>query len=700
MRTLMLLFPALLATTDAWTEDHGANTGSGEQPLLEEVVVEASRAGLNALEIPVNTSILSRTDVWEFATKTTDEILRQVPGFNLLRAADSIASAPVTTTVSLRGLGGTAASRTLVLLDGIPMHSPISSEVYWARIPKHRINHIEVVRGGGANAWGNLSLGGVINIITDDPREDGLDFTGILSYPKTVDFALSGSQLTESWQLSADISHYDTDGYFNSPRDERTPIDERVSKKYDTVYGKAAYNIRDGVNVFFTGSLLDETRHGGTPKDVDDTEIWTIGTGLKADTADGSQWRANLFYEEMEDRDISTRVSRSGEQETITRLRLQPTSATGAGLVWSKMLGDSHNFTAGVDYRWTDLTIDDYGRYLEGAPTNLRTTAATQDMGGAFVQDTWMLGPRWQLNGSLRFDYVTNQAKAVSVDLASGEPAAGEVYDRNSETTVNPSVGLRYQIGDNASFRAAAYKGFRAPTLRELYRSNSTRFGVVVVNNPYLEPERLIGVEGGIDWRLSGNSLLRLTVFQNVVKDLIQNVTRGASGDEPAFVEPCGQLDPGQTCRELDNLGEMESTGLELEAKYQAGENWEFFLSYLYNDAEITKEPENPDIVGNQVRQVPKHSGTVKIRNSNEWFDATFTARYVGERFEDELNSLPAEDFLLFDLNVSRQMTESLQVFLSVENLFDETYEIRTTAAGATEIGRPRFIGLGLRYRH
>ena len=71
----------------------------------------------------------------------------------------------------------------------------------------------------------------------------------------------------------------------------------------------------------------------------------------------------------------------------------------------------------------------------------------------------------------------------------------------------------------------------------------------------------------------------------------------------------------------------------------------------------------------------------------------------MGERYEDDLNKLEVDDFLLFDLYFSRQMDDRTELFLSVENLFDEEYEIRVENNGSIEIGRPRFIGLGLRFR-
>lgn len=696
-RPLLLLTTLLMGPLSAHSQERGEQSATVDASPLEEVLVQATRSELAVLDVPVNVSVLSPTDVEEFAAKTVDEILRQLPGFNLLRAADSIAGAPVTSTVSLRGLGGTAASRVLVLLDGIPMHSPISSEVYWARIPKHQIERIEVVRGGGANSWGNLSLGGVINIVTKKPRKGGVDFTGILSNPQTTDVSLAASQVSDSWELSGEASYMDTEGYYSNPEEERGPLDEHVRKDYHTAFGKAAYRLTDEARMFFSSSLMDETRHGGTPKDVDTTEIWTLGTGLDIASHEGSRWRADVFYEEMEDRDVATRIS--GASETITRNRIQPTSSTGASLVWSRSLDGSHSVSAGMDYRWTDVSINDYQAYRNGTATELKITDASQDMGGVFIQDIWSIGSHWQLNGSLRYDYVTNEGSEQSVDLLTGERFAGDTFEKNSERTVNPNVGVRYRLNESVSFRAAAYKGFRAATIRELYRSNTTRNSVVVVNNPYLAPERLVGGEIGVDLTPSTRSLVRLTLFRNTVEDLIQNITRGVAGDQPAFVEPCGWLEPHETCSELNNVGEMQSTGAELETSYMAGRGWSFHLSYLYNNAEVTKDPENPQVVGKQVRQAPKQGWTFKVRNSNRWLDSSLIARYVGSRFEDDLNTLPVDDFLLFDVRFARDITSSTQVYLSVENLLDEEYQIRTTSAGTTEIGRPRFIGLGLSYR-
>lgn len=686
--SLASLFPAFLSASP-----------DGEISEIEEVVVEASRAKLTILDIPVNASLLTEQSVRESSWKPADEILRQVPGFSLLRSADSIAAAPTTSTVSLRGLGGNAASRTLVLLDGIPIHGPFTTEVFWARVPRHRIKHIEVVRGGGATAWGNLSLGGVINIVTGGPQDTGFVFDGLLGYPGTADLALSGSLVSGDWMVDGNAAWYDTDGYMNLPGYQQGPVDEEVRKSHGLVSGRAARRIGENTRLFLNASLFSEERHGGSALDVNETQIGTLGAGLETTTASGGTWRGQLFYEDSSLEDASVRILGDNESEILRAFEDRPASVLGAGLTWSRVLAQTHEVTAGADYRWADVTVDEWSGYVGGAPTQLLTTVSRQDMGGVFIQDNWNISDRWRANGSLRYDYVVNSGSSLDTDLVSGA-ATGEVfYPANSESTLNGSIGAVYRANDAVSLRASAYRGFRAPTLRELYHAASTRGGVILVNNPELEPERLVGLEAGVDWLPGDRTILRFTLFRNTVEDLVQNITRGKTGDLPGLVEPCGLLGPNETCRELDNVGEMRATGLELELDYRPSDDWLFQLSYLFNDTEITQAPGNPQLVGNRVRQAPEHSATARVRKQGQWFDTSLLARYVGERYEDDLNRLAVDGFLLFDLRFSRQLSESMELFLALENLFDEAYEIKVENNGSIEIGRPRFVGLGLRFR-
>jgi outer membrane receptor protein involved in Fe transport len=696
MTARFILLFTLLAPLAGYPGEAAPESGQAD---IEEVVVEATRAHQTLNDIPVNASLLTQRDVQETAYKPADEILRQIPGFSLLRSADSIASAPTVSTVSLRGLGGNAASRTLVLLDGIPIHSPYSTEIFWARIPRHRISRVEVIRGGGANAWGNLSLGGVINIVTDDPDQDGATIDGVAGYPGTVDLAVSGSRVSERGNLQGDASWYTTDGYFNLPKNQRGPVDEKVSKDHGQVSGRGAWAFSESLRGQAGFSVFTEERHGGSALDVNETDIWTINAGLEKQTAGGSRWNARAFYEDSTLEDASVRILGDNEAEVLRGFEKRPATILGTGLTWNLPVRSGHALTAGIDYRWSDVRVDEWGGYTDGVPGERLTTRSRQDMGGLFVQDTWRASEYWQFSGSLRYDRVVNSGNSETTELDTGAEIHAARYPSNTESTVNGNLGFRWRRGQNWTLRGAAYRGFRAPTLRELYHAASTRGGVILVNNPDLEPERLVGLETGLDLDLGDHAILRLTLFRNTVEDLVQNITRGETGDLPGIVEPCGLMDPNETCRELDNVGEMQATGLEIEAGYQPGPDWEFQLSYLYNDTEITRAPDNPQLDGNRVRQAPEHALTARARHSGRWFDTSLLARYVGKRYEDDLNRLEVDGFLLFDLRFTRQLNDRTEAFLIMENLFDEDYEVKVENNGSVEIGRPRFVGLGLRFR-
>ena len=112
----------------------------------EQIVVSATRTEMKLSEVPGGAVLAF---AYRFAANpalTTDDLLRQVPGFSLFRRSSSRVSNPTTQGVSLRGLGASGPSRAMVLEDGIPMVDPFGGWVYWDRIPRERTFQ----RGSGA----------------------------------------------------------------------------------------------------------------------------------------------------------------------------------------------------------------------------------------------------------------------------------------------------------------------------------------------------------------------------------------------------------------------------------------------------------------------------------------------------------------------------------------------------------------------
>jgi TonB-dependent Receptor Plug Domain len=146
----------------------------GEPISLPPVVVSAGRVEQRLSDVPTHTTVLTQDDIERSAAQTVDDLLREVPGFSLFRRSSSLVANPTTQGVSLRGIGPSGVSRTLVLLDGVPLNDPFGGWVYWSKVPLESIERIEIVRGGGSALYGNYALGGVLNIVTRKPQAIGL----------------------------------------------------------------------------------------------------------------------------------------------------------------------------------------------------------------------------------------------------------------------------------------------------------------------------------------------------------------------------------------------------------------------------------------------------------------------------------------------------------------------------------------------
>src|SRR6185437_13330204 len=101
---------------------------------------------------------------------TLDDRLHQVAGFTLFRRTSSWTANPTTEGVSLRGLGSTAASRTLVVSDQVPQNDPFGGWIHWNEIPALAIQRMSVLRGGASDLFGSSAVGGVIDVAPETPE--------------------------------------------------------------------------------------------------------------------------------------------------------------------------------------------------------------------------------------------------------------------------------------------------------------------------------------------------------------------------------------------------------------------------------------------------------------------------------------------------------------------------------------------------
>src|SRR5437660_6325392 len=206
------------------TTRHAAPTQTGEagiqlditlQPatVLEEITVTASRTDQRLGDVPASVSIVSSEDIRQSPAVVADDVLRRIPTFSLFRRTSSLSSHPTSQGVSLRGVGPSGVSRTLVLPDGVPFNDPFGGWVYWSRVPLDSADRIEVVDSSSSSLYGNYAMGGVINIVMSPAVRRTVEVKpqyGNRNSPK-VDFG--ASDVWGKVGASMDGSAFNTDGF-------------------------------------------------------------------------------------------------------------------------------------------------------------------------------------------------------------------------------------------------------------------------------------------------------------------------------------------------------------------------------------------------------------------------------------------------------------------------------------------------------
>ncbi|HWQ70492.1 MAG TPA: TonB-dependent receptor, partial [Patescibacteria group bacterium] len=656
-------------------------------------------------DVPANVTVITREDIEQSPARTVDDLLRQIPGFSLFRRSSSLVTHPTTQGVSLRGIGPSGVSRTLVLLDGVPLNDPFGGWVYWSKVPLESIERIEVARGGGSGVWGNYALGGVINIITRRPEARVAQLKVDGGTRNTVDTDLLVSHVTGPWGISLEGNFFDTDGYKIVKKSQRGKIDVNADSSHKTFNGRLEYTPSLTSSLFLAGTFFREDRGNGTPLQNNETETGYVATGGRMKTADGSDWQLTLFshLQTFDSTFSSATPDRNSETPALDQFDVPSTDA-GVNLQWSKRIFQSHLLTAGTDVRWIDGETNEYFTFNQTIKdfTRRRKAGGEQVLTGAYFQDIFTPAPGWQVTIAGRFDsWQSFDASRIERNKQTGAITRNNQFSDRDEFAFSPKVALLYHATDQLSLRSSFYKGFRAPTINEQFRPFRVRNDITEANAD-LNPERLIGGEVGMDYSIMRNLLGRLTAFWNEVKDPVVNVTKGVG--QGAVMEPCGFVPVGGVCRQRENLDRTRIRGIEAELEYHPLPRWAVSGSYLYNHTDVLSAPNQPELEGKRIAQVPRHQFTLKLGYTNPALvNVSVQGRFIGDQFEDDLNTLKLGDYFVVDLMVWRPIPlpklSAGEIFFAVENLFDRDYEAGKTADGIITTGTPLLVHGGVRVR-
>ena len=676
--------------------DAGAATSVSLEIVLqlasasEQVTVSAARTEVRLSETPGSTILLTNTDVAATPALRVDDVLRQVPGFSLFRRSDSRTANASNQGVSLRGLGGSAASRALVLEDGLPLVDAFGGWVYWDRVPRSSLANVEVFRGGASNLYGSDALGGVVQFITRQPQRPAFKLDTSYGNERTPDVSFWTGTRAGPWDLSLASEMFRTNGYIIVPTWQRGSVDTPANSEDATVDFTAGHQLAEKGRVFVRGSFYTEFRHNGTPVQTNDTRMGEGAVGLDQQfgSSDSLTLRAYGLVQGYDQRFSSVAANRNSE--SLTDLQYVPEQVLGGAAQWTHFLGKHQTLIAGLDLMEV-MGASDEQLFTTGTHTRNNASGGRQRILGGFGEDL-LRWNNWTIILAGRFDDWNNFNASSICTPVSGTCAASPsmLFPSRSDLAFSPRLSVLRALSPNVSVTGSMYRAFRAPTLNELYRSFRLA-NVLTQNNPFLNAERLTGAEAGVNVTTLDRKLeVRGTFFWSDIVDPVQNVT----------VNPTSN----PVLRRKENVGRIRSRGIELDGVLHVSRDIQISAGYDFTAATVvnyTVPPGEISLSGNRVAQVPRNVFTWEARYWNpRRVMVSVQGRFVGNQFDDDQNVYPLGRFYTMDLQVGRNLTRNVEVFAAAENILDERYNVANTptATGSLfNIGPPTLYRVGLR---
>jgi outer membrane cobalamin receptor len=635
-------------------------------PFFEAVNVTSSRTDSPRSDPTATVVVLTSSELMTTAANTLDDALKVVPGFTLFRRTSSRVSNPTAQGITLRGLGGTGSSRSLVLADGVPLNDAFGGWVYWDKLPQAAIDRVEVERGSGGDLYGADAVGGVVQILTLRPRRASaraLVEGGGLGTGRASLFAAGRNQ---GWDYNAAGQWFSTDGYRIVASDDRQtpgikgagPIDGRAGSSHQSALAFIGYEAANGWHAQVRANVFAEHRENGTPAVINRTAARQlsgeaaggVGRGLlSARVVGGTQGYDQTF----------SAVSADRSTQDLNRTQRVPTRFVGTAVQWTRSFGHN-NVLAGSEARFIKGDTQEI-RLTQGRILGASDDGGTQHVGSVFVQDTVAVNERLTIVGSGHADWwhTDSQNTDYNKTLAS----------------ITPRAAVSYRLGGTLSIRGSAYGGFRAPTLNELYRD--FRSGNTQTNhNEALAPERLKGADLGLLATRHAVSA-RITGFFNVLDDVITNVTLSTT--------------PSLITKQRQNADTLHSTGVEIEGDAHLGPTFSLAFTSAIVNARFRGDT---GLRNSRIPQVPEYNVGVTARYAQRAWTGSAQVRVTGSQFEDDLNQFLLRRATVVDLFGSRSLGAKASLFVAIENLFDDVADVGRTPV--LTIGLPRVARAGV----
>ncbi len=706
MKKWIAALPLLAMSAPVWAEapvdyrsaactepdENGESTCfSGRFPI----VVEGS-----ALADPVGDAAFSLVDLPDNPVVRLENSLRTIPGLQQFRRSDARSANPTSQGVTLRGLGGNASSRALLMLDGVPQADPFGGWVSWPGYDALKLNSARIRRGGGSGADGPGAIAGTIELFSDDV--DDLVELGVAygSRDSIEGDLVFGRQLGQG-QLTISASYAAGDGFIPVIDSQRGAVDRPADYEQAGIAARFVAPLNGSTELQANVRAFTDDRERGFAFSENHNEGADASIRLVDRTSDW-QWSA-LAYAQV--RSFNQSIgSVSADRSTVNRVFEQfnvPSTGFGGRFEVRPPVADNIELRIGGDWRRTEGTTNENFFFLDNdTPRRSRRAGGSTATYGGFVEASAEVGENLTLTGGGRVDFWTiDDGFRREIELIN--PFPGSIrndarFANRSGTEFTGRGGFALDATDDVTLRGAAYLGWRLPTLNELFRP--FRVGAdATAANELLSPERVKGAEIGVDWYGDFVSI-GVTAFYNQLDNAIANVTL-ANG--PGLFPGVGFVSGAGVFRQRQNLDSIQSKGVEINTRFDLdsiAENLVLQAAYSFVDAEVDSSGAAAAVDGFRPAQVPRHNASASLRwEQASGSGAAISLRYVGSQFEDDQNSRRLDNAFTVDGRLGLAVNDKLLVEGRVENLFDARVEAGINGAGIIERAFPRTIWIGLR---
>ena len=580
---------------------------------INEVVVTGTRSETDVRHLPMTVSVVGRPQLEASQQTSVLPVLNsQVPGF--FSTSRGVMGYGVATgasgQMSLRGIGGPAqaglpTTGLLVLIDGHPQYMGLIGHPIADAYQTMMAERVEVLRGPASVLYGSNAMGGVINIVTRKMQEDGIRTNINIGAGSYGSIQTEATNRIRKGRFSSTVtaSYNRTDGH-------------RADMAFEQYggYAKLGYDFTDNWKVWGDVNVtrFNATNPGSVMKPyIDNDQRITRGmTSFALENHYEKTSGALSFFYNWGDHWINDGYQPGGEP---LQYRFNSNDQM-LGVSWyqSVQLFQGNRLTVGADY--FHFGGEAWNQFFDGH----RETSANKSLN--------------EVAGYV--DFRQDIAAWLTLD-------AGARVDYHSQTGTEfiPQVGLAFHLPENAEIKAMASKGFRNPTIREMY--------MFPPQNPDLKPEKLWNYELSFSQRLMDNRLsYGLNVFYINGENLIIRLPNPNGS---------GMLN--------QNSGEIENWGAEANVGYQFNPVWSVMANYSWLHME------------NPVLASPEHKlyGGVNFRKGR--WSASTGIQYVKGLYTD-LDAATKENFVLWDMQGSFKATNYLSFYVRGENLLAQRYEI------------------------